>query len=180
MMHNVSVTHALFYFEMITTKSTIFFAILICTFNAYDVVAFKAKAPESREDEVKNNFGSILKKKPEFFLGKIFTTNNVPSNTITETKKDKAWNAAIAVLRDLSLSISYAYKEPGIIKTDKAQVQEFDNTGSCLYKVTVNISELGDISILIKSEEDSETRIKKHQNIIKSRILEVLKTPPRT
>lgn len=124
-------------------------------------IVFKAEAPVDPEDQRKYGFGSILQNKKDFL--KIKKTQE------GSTKKDISWNAAVTVLN--IFPIAYLNKESGTIKTEEVYVHEFDNTDSCKYRIVVNVSEDGDISVLVNSSDDSQTRLRKHEILIKNRIL---------
>lgn len=145
---------------------------------------FKADAPEDYRDVNKRNYGSIWPNKKEFFNNLSSDAKNSKQNTekkafkvedpkqAESTKKDKAWKAALKTLE--SFTLSYANEEPGVIKTNDAYVSEFDSTNSCKYKIIVNISDSGDVTVCVKSAEDSPTRIKKHEELMKTKIISAI------
>lgn len=144
---------------------------------------FKADAPVDPDDEQKYGFGSIIKGK-EAALSKLFDKNSSepkdkkPDNELKvenkidvskASKKDKLWIAATDVLKNFPLES--ADKKLGKIETGEAKIDYFDNTGSCLYKVSVKISENGDVSVKVLSKDDSPVRLKKHEEFLKTKIL---------
>jgi hypothetical protein len=140
-------------------------------------VVFKAETPVDPEDERKYGFGSIWSGKDAFFKNHfnkkhedkdvLLQAKPVPSKSEI-TKKDQIWGATLKVLKMFSLV--YVNKEAGVIKTEESYVHEFDNTDSCQYKITVNISNDGEVTVHITSSNDSQTRISKHEELLKSRI----------
>jgi hypothetical protein len=140
-------------------------------------VVFKADAPVDPDEERKYGFGSIWPGKDAFFKNSFnkkqrdkdvsLQAKQVPPKSEI-TKKDQVWEAALKVLKMFSLT--YVNKEAGVIKTDESYVHEFDNTDSCRYKATVNIARDGEVAVHITSSDDSQTRISKHEELLKSRI----------
>ncbi|MDR2074619.1 MAG: MSCRAMM family adhesin SdrC [Holosporales bacterium] len=155
----------------------LFFVLCSLITGVFGETNFKAEAPKDPDDTQKYGFGSIWSGKEAFFknnFGKkckdkdvALNAKQVPTNT-EMSKKDKVWNATLEILK--SFSLTYVNKEAGVIKTDESYVHEFDNTDSCKYKVTVNITANGEVSVHITSSDDSQTRIKKHEELLKSRI----------
>jgi hypothetical protein len=158
--------------------------IAISFLNSY-VVAFKAETPKSSEDKNKYGFGSLWPNKDNFFKSQ--NNSNTDNNTdnvalkasqpITNpaiSKKDKTWTAALKVLK--SFSFTYVNKDSGLIKTDKAYISEFDNTNSCQYAVIINISDEGNLTVRIKSADDSAVRITKHEKFLKNKIVSAITT----
>lgn len=147
-------------------------------------VVFKAAAPIDSEEENKYGFGSIWPNKEKFFSNlsakKSQKDAKIPAKKVENPqkknlKKEHSWEAALTVLQ--SFPISYMNKESGIIKTDEAYVREFDKTDSCRYKVIVNISEEGETSVIVNSPDDSKTRLQKHEDLIKTRIVNAANSP---
>ncbi|MDR0552689.1 MAG: hypothetical protein LBG13_01190 [Holosporales bacterium] len=156
---------------------------------------YKAKAPKDYKDVQQEELGSIFGEGITLFGGKKETSsiksdslNAIPASCQSGrekalkivqdvknplSKKDRMWQASLQVLS--GLSIAYANKETGIIKTDEAYIHDFDSTVSCKYKITINVSDSGDVFVFIKSGEDSDTRLKKHQEALKNKITTLAK-----
>jgi hypothetical protein len=160
-------------------NSALLFVIGTFINSAFGDTVLKADAPEDPDDKKKYGFGSIWPGKDDFFkrkrVNKKTESKDValkakqvsPSETMS--KKDNVWNASLKVLKKFSLI--YVNKDSGVIKTDESYVHEFDNTDSCKYKITVNVTTEGEVSIHITSSDDSQTRIKRHEELLKSRII---------
>lgn len=144
---------------------------------------FKADAPVDPDDKQKYDFGSVIKDK-DAVLSKVFNKNSSEHkekkldnelkvekkiDVSKASKKDKLWIAATDLLKDFPLES--ADKKLGKIETGEAKVDYFDNTGSCLYKVSIKISEHGDVSVKVLSKDDSTVRLKKHEEFLKTKIL---------
>ncbi len=148
---------------------------------------FKAEAPQDPDEQKKYGFGSIWPGKENFFRNiskknqeKCQPSEQQNNNTLKphqptskkkRSPKDLMWEAASQVLKPFS--VSYANKDSGIIKTEEAGIPEFDTTNSCVYKITVNVTDTGKLSVHISSAEDSKTRIQKHEALLQKKITEV-------
>ena len=139
---------------------------------------FKAEAPEDYKDNARYGFGSLIKGE-NASLKKYFGKGNTQTNELAVEKvsssnpKDKLWNSAIIALKDFQ--IESMDKRTGRITTEKARVKAFDSTETCLYKIDVTLRSTNDIDVVVTSSEDSMVRLKKHADVIKSRILEEYK-----
>ncbi len=132
-----------------------------------NVVSFKAEAPVDSEEERRYGFGSILENLQN-------EKNLLQVKKIQEksTKKEIAWSSTMTIVS--IFPIAYLNKESGIIKTEEVYIHEFDNTDSCKYRIVVNISEDGEVSVLVSSTDDSQIRLRKHETLIKNRILKAI------
>lgn len=137
-------------------------------------MVFKAEAPVDPEEEHKYGFGSIWPGKEKFFSNRSSSKKqNLPMSVkkvqTYSPKKDRVWESALHVLQ--SFPISYANKESGIIKTEEVYVHEFDTTDSCQYKIIISVSDDGEISVIINSPNDSKNRLQKHEQLLKTKIM---------
>ncbi|MBQ2177033.1 MAG: hypothetical protein II453_18940 [Alphaproteobacteria bacterium] len=140
---------------------------------------FKADVPEDYKDHARYGFGSLIKGENSS-LKKYFGKSNTSDNDLAVEKvytsnnpQDKLWNSAIIALKDFQ--IEFMDKRHGRITTSKAKVKAFDSTETCLYKIDVTLRSANDINVVVTSAEDSAVRLKKHADVIKSRILEEYK-----
>lgn len=135
---------------------------------------FKAEEPIDYKDNAKYGFGSLIKDKDSVFK-KYFSKSSDEKEKISiekvksDSKSDDLWTAAIVALKDFP--IEFMDKKSGKIETEKVKIKEFDNTGSCTYKITVTVLNDKDINVIVDSTEDSKLRLKKHSEILKSKIL---------
>ena len=139
---------------------------------------FKAEEPIDYKDNSKYGFGSLVKDK-DSALRKYFSKNSDENiekkediaieKVKSNSKKDDLWTATIVALRDFP--IEFMDKKSGKIETEKVKVGQFDNTSSCTYKIIVSVLNDKNLSINIISAEDSKLRLKKHCEILKSKIL---------
>ncbi len=58
----------------------------------------------------------------------------------------------------------------GTLETEKVNVPQFDNTGSCSYVIKVKLLNQKDFTVIVSSNEDSSVRLRKHEDIIREKI----------
>lgn len=138
----------------------------------------EAGEPIDYKDELRNSYGSLIKDK-DSVLRTYFSKSSdkgkagLIQRASGSTSKDKMWNAVFDALSEFP--IEFMDKKSGKIETEKVKIQDFDNTGSCMYKISVTIHNEKDIDVVVTSPEDSDVRLKKHAETIKSKILETYK-----
>lgn len=135
--------------------------------------SFKAEEPTDYKDNAKYGFGSLIKGKDPVF-NKYLKGNSSEAKEqnmsikSTGNSDDKLWNATIVALKDFP--ISFMDKKRGIVETEKVKVEQFDNTNSCSYIIKVKLLNKKDFLVNVISNEDSAMRLRKHEEIIKSKI----------
>lgn len=138
---------------------------------------FKADEPVDYKDQVKFGYGSLVKDKDSAlrkYFGKASEESEVAVEKVsTNSNKDNLWDATLATLKDFP--IEFMDKKSGKIETDRVKVNMFDNTGTCTYKIFVTVKNDSDIDVVVTSNEDSNIRLKKHAETIKSKILKGFK-----
>jgi hypothetical protein len=168
----------------IIKKLIVLSAVFMCSIQA----EFEAKAPTDYKEEAKNSFGSLIKgDRKNIVFGERFSSDadkKLQSNNADDiktekatkdlSKKDEFWRAVLFVLKDFP--ISFMDKKTWKIETENVKIEQFDSTGTCNYKVRVLILSNKDIEVKVFSDEDSQIRLKKHAEVIKSKILAQLDT----
>ena len=138
----------------------------------------KADEPVDYKDEVRYGFGSLIKDK-DSVLTKYFGKDNSSENKLCvenvspNSASDKLWNSITKTLEDFP--IDFMDKKSGRIETGNVKVKLFDNTGTCSYKILVTMHGPNDVNVIVKSSEDSTTRLQKHSETIRTKILENLR-----
>lgn len=137
---------------------------------------FKAEEPVDYRDNAKYGFGSLIKDK-DSVLRKYFTSNktsetqgnNISVESVSlSNSENKLWNAVIIALKDFP--ICFMDKKNGTLETEKVKVPQFDNTGSCSYIIKVKLLNQKDFTVIVSSNEDSNVRLRKHEEIIREKI----------
>lgn len=153
------------------TKNLIQVILLLCL-SGCSSEKFKVEEAIDYKDNAKYGFGSLIKDK-DSALRKYLKSDNQENNISVETMysnnaENKLWNAVIVALKDFP--INFMDKKNGVLETEKVKVSQFDNTGSCTYVIRVKLLNQKDFTVNISSTEDSNTRLKKHEEIIKEKI----------
>ncbi|MDR2666548.1 MAG: hypothetical protein LBB34_00295 [Holosporales bacterium] len=160
----------------IARKLSILSVILTCSLQA----EFEARAPVDYKEEAKNSFGSLIKGNGKKIIFGESSSGAIDEKSFGEdikakkatqhlSEKDKIWSATLVVLKDFP--ISFMDKKTGKVETEKVQVEQFDGTGTCFYKIIVIVSSNGTVTVTVLSDEDSRARLESHGEAIKSKIL---------
>lgn len=167
-------------------------------------VIYKAEAPEDYKDVEKRKRGSLLNaltkenssedssetKQSGICVSDLFNKSeskntqedkNTGSDSLEvsndkkfDSKRDKAFNAAVDVLKEFP--VKKFEKDSGVLETDFAKCKTFDSTNICKYKVIVRVNNNGGTSVvvLVEEEKDSKPRLiehaKKIEQLIKERV----------
>jgi hypothetical protein len=174
--------------------------VLLFAFSAVSVANFEAGAPKDPVEEESERVGSIVKDKGALLYG-VFnggkgaaggekaSQDKAPENEVNEraqdsdrlrvtkpegvkaaSRTDKLFDAALKVLGDFPLDI--VDRSQGKIETVFMKVNDFDNTNTCTYKISIIIRNSKDLSVSVSSKEDSQARVRKHEEALKKRILD--------
>jgi hypothetical protein len=172
-------------------RSLIFALILSGTVGA----RYIAKAPQDYREDERERIGSLLQDK-DSVLSRFFgrsKTGDIPSvdsaqkaedagpvdaNALSVTKpevepdssdRDRMFDVALKLLKDSPLNL--VDRKAGKIETGSMKIEDFDNTGVCTYRISISIIGAKNIKISITSKEDSEPRLRKHEETMTKKIL---------